>query len=63
MYWGELDEVGMAVAHAVDRLLPSGYRICPPTSQTPNKAPEPTPLLVTDRADARSAPSSGVAHL
>lgn len=29
----------------------------------PNQAPEPTPLLVTDRADARSAPSKGVAHL
>ena len=28
----------------------------------PNQAPEPTPLLVTDRADARSAPSKGVAH-
>jgi hypothetical protein len=28
-----------------------------------NQTPEPTPLLVTDRADARSAPSKGVAHL
>ena len=29
----------------------------------PNKAPEPTPTSVTDRADARSAPDAGVAHL
>jgi hypothetical protein len=29
----------------------------------PNKAPEPTPLLVTVRAFARPAPSSVVAHL
>jgi hypothetical protein len=29
----------------------------------PNKAPEPTPLLVTIRAFARLAPSSVVAHL
>jgi hypothetical protein len=29
----------------------------------PNKAPEPTPLLVTIRACARLAPSSVVAHL
>jgi hypothetical protein len=29
----------------------------------PNQALEPTPLLVTDRAGARSAPSKGVAHL
>jgi hypothetical protein len=29
----------------------------------PNKAPEPTPLLVTIRASARLAPSSAVAHL
>jgi hypothetical protein len=31
--------------------------------QTPNKAPEPTPMSVTDRADARSAPATVVAHL
>jgi len=29
----------------------------------PNQALEPTPMLVTDRAYARSAPSTGVAHL
>jgi len=29
----------------------------------PNKALEPTPTSVTDRADARFAPDSGVAHL
>jgi hypothetical protein len=29
----------------------------------PNKAPEPTPMSVTDRADARSAPATVVAHL
>ena len=29
----------------------------------PNKAPEPTPRPVTDRADARSAPGRVVAHL
>jgi hypothetical protein len=28
-----------------------------------NKAPEPTPMSVTDRADARSAPATVVAHL
>ncbi len=32
-------------------------------AQRPNKAPEPTPLLVTVRAFARPAPSSVVAHL
>jgi hypothetical protein len=31
--------------------------------EEPNQSLEPTPLLVTDRADARSAPSKGVAHL
>ena len=29
----------------------------------PNQALQPTPMLVTDRADARSAPSTGVADL
>ena len=29
----------------------------------PNQAPEPTPVLVTHRAVARCAPSTGVAHL
>ena len=29
----------------------------------PNKAPEPTPTSVTDRANARSAPAAVVAHL
>jgi hypothetical protein len=29
----------------------------------PNKALEPTPTSVTDRADARSAPDAGAAHL
>jgi len=31
--------------------------------KTPNQALERTPMLVTDRAGARSAPSTGVAHL
>jgi hypothetical protein len=31
--------------------------------KSPNKAPEPTRGLVTDRANARSAPSPRVAHL
>jgi hypothetical protein len=29
----------------------------------PNQALEPTPIAVTDRAGARSAPATGVAHL
>jgi hypothetical protein len=29
----------------------------------PNQPPEPTPPSVTDRADARSAPAGGAAHL
>jgi len=29
----------------------------------PNQAPEPTPMLVTPRASARVAPSTGAAHL
>ena len=29
----------------------------------PNKAMQPTPMLVTDRANARSAPSIGAADL
>jgi len=33
------------------------------SSGRPNKAPEPTPMSVTDRADARSAPATVVAHL
>ncbi len=32
-------------------------------AEKPNKAPEPTTLLVTPRADARVAPSRVVAHL
>ena len=31
--------------------------------RSPNKAPEPTTMSVTDRADARSAPDAGAAHL
>jgi hypothetical protein len=31
--------------------------------EKPNKAPEPTPPSVTDRAGARSAPAGVVAHL
>ena len=31
--------------------------------QSPNKAPEPTTMAVTDRAAARSAPATVVAHL
>jgi hypothetical protein len=31
--------------------------------QSPNKAPEPTPMAVTIRADARLAPATVVAHL
>ncbi len=31
--------------------------------EEPNKAPEPTPGAVTDRAGARSAPAPVVAHL
>ena len=29
----------------------------------PNQAPEPTPMSVTIRADARFAPDTGAAHL
>ena len=44
-------------------LLPDSSMFSPQTDQSPNKAPEPTPPLVTIRADARLAPSGVVAHL
>jgi hypothetical protein len=38
-------------------------RLAVPQGNQPNKAPEPTPRPVTDRANARSAPGRVVAHL
>jgi hypothetical protein len=55
--------VGMEVPLSVrTRGIRSHRSPCPPPHQ-PNKTPEPTPMSVTDRADARSAPATVVAHL
>ncbi len=50
------------VAFQSARVTDAAGRIgnCPPL---PNQTPEPTSLSVTDRAFARSAPASAVAHL
>ena len=51
-------------AHLYGFLLSLMVARCTARTKTePNKALEPTPTSVTDRADARSAPDAGAAHL
>jgi len=49
-----------AVRHILFSVLTDVSRL---TMKKPNQSPEPTPPLVTIRADARLAPSGVVAHL